>query len=168
MGVVYYNCDYHQSLNFYIPPEDSTLADNIGFIVPIAGKLDNYVIGVGTRICEIKWIPPSATFEIVQTLTDVGNTAINRMNDGKADRKGRLYFGTMNRVFAGRTGSFYRLSKRRGGYELVELVDEVGVSNGLAWSNDNKRLYYIDSINQTVTGYNYNKGTGDISKEHEV
>lgn len=145
-------------------PDDSTLVDDIGFIVPVARKRDNYVIGIGTRICEITWVPPSPTFKIIQTLTDVGNTEINRINDGKADVKGRLFFGMMNRVFAGRTGSFYRLSKSHGSYELVELFDQVEVSNGLAWSGDLRMLYYIDSTNQTVTGYDYNRGTGNISK----
>lgn len=87
------------------------------------------------------------------------------MNDGKADPKGRVFFGTMNRLFAGRTGAFYRLSKKN---DLVQLFDGVGVSNGLVWSNDAKTMYYIDSRNQSVTGYDYNLRTGDMSKDENV
>lgn len=41
---------------------------------------------------------------------------------------------------------------------------EITVSNGLAWSSDNKYMYYIDSVPKTVDVFDYNMQEGIISK----
>lgn len=45
-----------------------------------------------------------------------------------------------------------------------KLLDGISVSNGLAWTNDEKIMYYIDSPKRKVTAYDYNKETTEISE----
>ena len=40
----------------------------------------------------------------------------------------------------------------------------VSLSNGLAWTEDNKTMYYIDSIPRKVFAYDFDIKSGDISK----
>ena len=83
----------------------------------------------------------------------------DRMNDAKCDPKGRLYAGSMS-TSGGFTGSLYRVDAN---LEVVALVSEVGISNGLAWSSDRLSMYYIDTPLGTVDRFSYDPGTGDIS-----
>jgi sugar lactone lactonase YvrE len=83
----------------------------------------------------------------------------DRMNDAKCDPEGRLYAGSMS-TSGGFTGSLYRVDAN---LEVVALVSEVGISNGLAWSSDRLSMYYIDTPLGTVDRFSYDPGTGDIS-----
>lgn len=56
--------------------------------------------------------------------------------------------------------TFYSLEN---GEAKVRLT-KVGLSNGLAWSLDHKKFYYIDSLLGNVRAFDYNKDTGDIGK----
>jgi sugar lactone lactonase YvrE len=83
----------------------------------------------------------------------------NRMNDAKCDRAGVLFGGTMG---DGSTpsGNLYRITER----EARRLRTGVTVSNGLAWSSDSKKMYYIDSALQSVLVADFDPET---SSAHE-
>jgi sugar lactone lactonase YvrE len=83
----------------------------------------------------------------------------DRMNDAKCDPEGRLYAGSMS-TSGGFTGSLYRVDAD---LEVVELVGDVGISNGLAWSSNGVSMYYIDTPLGTVDRFSYDPGTGHIS-----
>jgi sugar lactone lactonase YvrE len=83
----------------------------------------------------------------------------DRMNDAKCDPEGRLWAGSMS-TSGGFTGSLYRVDAN---LEVVALVDDVGISNGLAWSSDRASMYYIDTPLGTVDRFSYDPGTGHIS-----
>jgi sugar lactone lactonase YvrE len=69
----------------------------------------------------------------------------NLANDGKCDRRGRLWWGTKNSdENAAHSGSLYRLDANG---KAIEVIFPVNVSNGLAWSPDEKTMYYNDSTN---------------------
>jgi len=85
--------------------------------------------------------------------------ASNRMNDGKCDRVGRFWVGSMlehitEGVF---TGKLHRVDAD--GTHLV-LRSEVGVCNGLAFSPEGDRMYFADSMRSTVWRYRYDPETG--------
>ena len=42
--------------------------------------------------------------------------------------------------------------------------DKVSISNGLAWSADNKTMYFIDSIPRKVWAYDFDLATGTMSE----
>ena len=44
--------------------------------------------------------------------------------------------------------------------------DNVSLSNGLAWTADNKTMYYTDSIPRKVMAYDFDLATGTMSKFH--
>jgi sugar lactone lactonase YvrE len=74
----------------------------------------------------------------------------NRFNDGKLDRAGRLWAGTMDRAEAADTGSLYRLDA-----DLRWTAIDTGyrVTNGPAFSRDGRMLYHSDSARQTVYAF---------------
>lgn len=74
----------------------------------------------------------------------------NRMNDAKCDALGRLLGGTMGDGNSP-TGSFYFISNGR----YIRIRKDVTVSNGIAWSLDNKTIYYIDSALKSVLSSTY-------------
>ena len=44
--------------------------------------------------------------------------------------------------------------------------EKVSISNGLAWSADNKTMYYIDSVPRKIMAYDFDLATGTMSKLH--
>ncbi len=75
-----------------------------------------------------------------------------RMNDGKCDRAGRFYAGTMAADESPGKGSFYRLDTD---LNVTEIYTGIGISNGLGWSPDDRCMYYIDSLAYRVDVLDY-------------
>jgi len=89
-----------------------------------------------------------------------------RINDGKCDPAGRVFAGTMDQGYGfgtvkPRQGALYNFGKNQ---KVRTLATEIGIANGLAWSEDSKTFYYIDSLAYTVDAFDYDLATGDISK----
>ncbi len=82
-----------------------------------------------------------------------------RFNDGRVDRYGRLYVGTMDLRERDPLGRLY-LVHSDGTSEMV--LDSLVVSNGLDFSQDGSRLYHIDSSTQGVDVYNVDAESGRI------
>ncbi len=89
----------------------------------------------------------------------------NRFNDGKCDPAGRLWAGTMSTEGKSGKGTLYRLDPDS---SVHPVVPGVSTSNGIAWSNDRTRMYYVDTPTRKVMGYDYNNITGEISNPHPV
>ena len=68
-------------------------------------------------------------------------------NDGRCDRRGRLWVGTADRSGARRAGLFCVAAD--GSWQ--RLLDGVGLSNGLDWSPDGTVCHYVDSFAHSVT-----------------
>ncbi len=84
-----------------------------------------------------------------------------RMNDGKCDRAGRFYAGTMAADESPGKGSFYRLDTD---LSVTEIFTGLGISNGLGWSPDNRLMYYIDSLAYRVDVLDYDPDSGRLGE----
>ncbi|MCY9697824.1 SMP-30/gluconolactonase/LRE family protein [Paenibacillus alginolyticus] len=84
----------------------------------------------------------------------------NRFNDGKCDASGRFWAGTMEIIEKEATGSLYVLETDQ---SYRKVYGGVGVSNGIAWSLDEKVMYYIDSMKKLVLAFEYEAVKGEIS-----
>lgn len=86
----------------------------------------------------------------------------NRFNDGKCDPAGRFWVGSMALAETPQAGSLYMVEK-----DLSHSVKIKGVSisNGMAWSADKKKYYYIDTPSYEVVAYDYDVDTGHISNK---
>jgi len=84
----------------------------------------------------------------------------NRYNDGKCDPSGRFWVGSMALDERAGAGSLYMLQP---GLTAAVKVTGVGISNGLAWSPDQRTLYYIDSPTRQVQAFDFDPGTGNLS-----
>ena len=58
-------------------------------------------------------------------------------------------------------GKFYRFDTD---HSVTELYDGIGISNGLGWSPDDKRMYYIDSFAYRVDVVDYDVATGQMGE----
>lgn len=84
----------------------------------------------------------------------------NRFNDGKTDRRGRHWAGTMGDVdWDHPIGSLYRL-----GPDLrpVRAAACVCCSNGIAWSPDDRTMYFCESFAHVIHAYDFDAASGDI------
>jgi sugar lactone lactonase YvrE len=83
----------------------------------------------------------------------------NRMNDGACDRAGRFFAGTMAEDESPGAGALYLLATT---HRVTKLFAGAGISNGIGWSPDDRRMYYIDSLTYRVDLFDYEPGTGAI------
>ncbi len=88
------------------------------------------------------------------------NLPNNRFNDGKCDPAGRFWAGTMSTNNEKNAGALYRLDFNN---SIHKMVENVSISNGIVWSADNTKMYYIDTPTQKVVRYDYDNITGEIS-----
>ncbi len=87
------------------------------------------------------------------------DTEIVRYNDGAAGPGGAYWIGTMEWQKGEYRGVLYRYSAD---YGMVIAESEIGTSNGIGWSLDNKTMYYTDSSRKTIYQYDFDAASGEI------
>jgi len=83
----------------------------------------------------------------------------NRFNDGKVDRAGRFWAGTLENRCVLPAGSLYRLNPD---LSIQRLATGIICANGLGWSPDNRTMYFTDSMVRTIWAYEFDFATGDL------
>lgn len=139
----------------------------VGFIVPVEDRDDEFVVGVGREVLIIRWNGTSNEATIVRVLAEVDESQPkNRINDGKCDLNGELFFGTMgdedSDIKANPTASFYHFNVKKS--EAITLKDSIGISNGLTWNKLVGKFYYIDSIARDIKVFDYDTSNSTICK----
>jgi sugar lactone lactonase YvrE len=86
-----------------------------------------------------------------------------RFNDGRCDRQGRFWAGTMvqDMAAANPAGALYRYDAE--GTLSAPIVNELIVQNGLAWSPQGTTMYLSDShlSRRLVWAFDYDADTGE-------
>lgn len=72
-----------------------------------------------------------------------------RWNDAKVSPLGELWLGTMTYDLLPDKSALYRMS--RDGRTITRILSNVTVSNGIGWSPDGSRMYFIDSPTRNVS-----------------
>lgn len=88
-----------------------------------------------------------------------------RFNDASADRRGRLWTGTMLRENQKPVASFYKLSND---LTLSEMEKGLSLSNGIGFSPDDTVLYLSDSVQNSVYAYDFDIDSGTIANQRRL
>lgn len=136
------------------------------FIIPVTGSSDRFVISLERDIGILTWNGIDSTptsIEIVGTVDSEPGFENNRMNDGKADPLGNLWAGTMaidaDLPVGPIKGTLYSLTSDK---QFKSHAKNIAISNGLAWSKDLKKMYYIDSVKRGIDQYDFDASTLSI------
>jgi sugar lactone lactonase YvrE len=97
--------------------------------------------------------------ESLRTLAEIPHAGHMRMNDGACDAAGRFWVGSMALAVTPGAAALYRFADG----ELERVLDDVTLSNGLGWSPDRTRMYYIDSMTFRVDVFDFDVGSGAVS-----
>jgi sugar lactone lactonase YvrE len=62
-------------------------------------------------------------------------------------------------IFEKRLGTFYRYTKSE---QFVPLIQNVGISNGLAWNAKENKFYFVDSVDFDIKEFDYDPVTGNL------
>ena len=89
----------------------------------------------------------------------------NRFNDGKCDPAGRFWAGTISMIKDTGSANLYCLDTDG---SLSLKVSGVTNSNGICWSADATKMFYIDTPTQNVRAYDYDLESGTISDARVV
>jgi L-arabinonolactonase len=87
-----------------------------------------------------------------------------RFNDGKCDRQGRFWAGTMNDATREPEGTLYRLDPARG---CTAMQTGIRIPNSLCWSPDGSVMYFADSPMRTIFAYPFDAATGELGARRE-
>ncbi|KAF5304483.1 hypothetical protein FQA39_LY09679 [Lamprigera yunnana] len=175
---LYYVDIFGQYIHKYVPSTNTHTKAKIQggpvtFAIPVEGKENNFVIGLGRKIAEVVWDGVSEVVTSLEELVEVDNEhglTNNRFNDAKADPSGRLWAGTMGPEpeigkLEHEKGTLFTLNGR---HNVKKHLKKVSIANGLAWNTKLKKMYYIDSPLRTVDQYDFNMGKEEISNKKVV
>ena len=84
----------------------------------------------------------------------------NRLNDGKCDRRGRFWVGSMMDARRDPAGTLYRFDAD---HSCHAMFDGFVLPNSIAWSPDNRTMYFADTHNQVIWSFDYDIDDGVIS-----
>ena len=132
------------------------LNKQIGFLAHI--KKNIFILGLERelRIIDLK------SKKIIKSIKIENNLPKNRINDGKTDHKGRLWFGTMdNPERSIKKGSLYCLDEN---LNLRKVDSNYFITNGPAFLDDNN-FYHTDSRSKVIYKIKINKSFKIIKKK---
>ena len=86
----------------------------------------------------------------------------NRMNDGKIDRAGRFWVGTMNDPGHEPLGTLYRIDRDGG---AAPVLGGIRVPNALCWSPDSSVMYFTDSYSHQIWAFDFDLATGAMENK---
>uniref|UniRef100_A0A6P7FQY7 Regucalcin n=1 Tax=Diabrotica virgifera virgifera TaxID=50390 RepID=A0A6P7FQY7_DIAVI len=133
-------------------------------VVPSRKDSNLLMVGVNRSVVAVQWDGEN-NLEGQQVLTTLSQQfPETRLNDGKADKQGRLWWGTMGSE--GR-GLFYTITRENLNDPKI-AAQPVATSNGLAWNKANNKLYYIDTPTLKVVSFDYDDENGTISSTNNT
>ena len=86
----------------------------------------------------------------------------NRFNDGKCDRAGRFWGGTMDFACTAPTGALYCLGPDG---QCVRHEMGFAVTNGPTWSLDQRTMYFNDTVRGCVNAFDFDAASGALSNQ---
>ncbi|CAH0720264.1 unnamed protein product, partial [Brenthis ino] len=159
------------SIHKYVPATKqhtkTKLNGNVGFIVPVEGTTDQFIVGLEKQFVIVQWDggdgSPASVVKELGTV-DEGVEPPTRINDGKADPRGRVFAGTIGYEnspgdYVRNKASLYRVDERG----IQKLCSNITISNGLNWDLRRKAFYYTDTFERKIRRYDYDVETGEIS-----
>ncbi|XP_041355170.1 regucalcin-like [Gigantopelta aegis] len=147
-----------------VTKEDTKLhvADEfVSLIVPC--EKGGFVVSTTRSLAHLDWESNQMT-----VWAEVEQDMPTRFNDGKCDTQGRLWAGTMGleKKAVGelppKMGSLYSLNCER---SVKKHVDKIDLSNGLAWTSDDKTMFFVDSIPRKVYAFDFDAQAGEITNQ---
>ncbi|WP_062066632.1 SMP-30/gluconolactonase/LRE family protein [Cellvibrio sp. OA-2007] len=86
----------------------------------------------------------------------------NRANDGRCDRQGRFWMGTVveQKNSPEQSAALYCLDHK---LTLSKHFSGLMISNSLCWSPDSRKLYHADSPTHSIRVYDFDAHTGELS-----
>jgi sugar lactone lactonase YvrE len=88
-----------------------------------------------------------------------------RMNDAACDRRGRLFVGSMPEDEGSPRGKLYRIDES---LQAEIVLDGSTISNGIDWSPDDTRMYYIDSATRRIDVLDFDIATGAATRRRPL
>jgi sugar lactone lactonase YvrE len=122
------------------------------------GRANELILALNTAIVKFDVVSEKITKLVEIDSPDSGN----RCNDGACDSSGRLWIGTMHLEQKQDAGALYMVDRN---LNVIKKVPHTSISNGIVWSPDKKRLYFIDSPTHVVQSFIFNQETGEIDFE---
>lgn len=98
----------------------------------------------------------------VQHIVNPEKALANRFNDGKCDAAGRFWAGTMAVSEEESKGNLYVMEPD---LSIKKKIENVSISNGIAWNADSTIMYYIDTPTHYVFAFDYDLKTGGIDNQ---
>lgn len=125
----------------------------VGFAIPIEGDHDQLVIGTedGVKLLDC------SDGSLRDFCDPESGKPGNRFNDAACGPDQRLYAGTMSLKAEPGAGALYRIDPD-GQWQTV--ADQITISNGLDWTADGKRMYYVDTPTSQVDLFDFDIATG--------
>jgi L-arabinonolactonase len=88
----------------------------------------------------------------------------NLLNDGRADRRGRFWVGSMNKMIEKPSGNLLRICTAGDAVDVQVMDSGFWVSNGIAWSPDDRHLYFADSHTKIIWVYDFDLDSGSLGE----
>ena len=83
-----------------------------------------------------------------------------RFNDCRCDPQGRLWAGTMSKTRTPDRAALYRMQH---GDSITTVIAPTTLSNGMGWSPQGDRMYFIDSTTQRIDVLDFDGRDGTVS-----
>lgn len=101
------------------------------------------------------------SFETIADPDGKGRLNELRMNEGKVDRGGRFWVGTMRDPGRAADGVLYRVGTDR---SVDVVMRDITVPNATSWSPDGRIMYFADSPTRTISSFETDPSTGEIGE----
>ena len=101
--------------------------------------------------------PATGAFDMLAPVT--ADHAHLRLNDGRVDRSGTFWAGSMAEAKGSLLGSLWRYD---GGGQATPFLGDIKIPNSLCWSRDGTQMYFADSPRQTIWRYAFDPNDGPV------
>lgn len=135
-----------------------SIGEMIGCIAP--RSIGGFIAGLENGIAFID-MENNRVQHIINPEEGIGN----RFNDGKCDAAGRFWAGTMSLQEEENKGNLYVMDTD---LSIKKKIENVTISNGLAWNADSSIMYYINTPTNYIFAFDFDIQTGNISNQRVV
>nr|XP_023011658.1 uncharacterized protein LOC111501955 [Leptinotarsa decemlineata] len=140
-------------------------------VIPSRKNPNLLLVGLNRSVVAVEWDGKKKLGDQVILSTISQQFPKSRFNDGKADKQGRVWWGTIgpeaDGVVTPNQGVFYKFTRDNLDNPTV-IRSPVTNSNGLAWNKANDKLYYIDTPTSKVVEFDYDDKTGTVSDKNRT